>query len=608
MSRLVPGSRAYELFKLWILRVRPPVVKWCRQSFDPELMAWTRAQGCKNVGRWVEGDWREPGRTLDELLQFADYLDFVEFGNEEEQGKDNPREWARFCGKGLEFARDLDERNRRAGRQGPKACIANTSVGQPEIARWEMPECLDLARYMDVNGHVWGVHEYYKPVPWAMIEGDKAAWDGTPPARGWLMLRVVQAIEVMRRHGIKFRFIVTESGRDNIPGQPGEGGGFRDVPGEPFAERMGQYGRHLSAIPECVGWVDFGFNAWAGWTQFDLTLDEAMLLAVLAVLERLPGASSPGGTPPPLPEVKMLEGIDVSHHQGVMNWDQARAAGVAFALIKATEGWSYVDPQFARNAVGAARVGIPWGPYHYFLNNLDPIRQARHLAATCEGIAHQLPPCLDLEDTKTPLDEEAFARFAAEVERLMGRPVLYTGAWFLDAYVDRDISWASRLPLWLAAYSTNPAWPKAPRPWGEVAVWQYTSRAPGPAFGAQSQGIDRNRFRGNREQLLALRIPAAPAPAPDGGMDWAGLWQHAEHEQERRGVHINPESALLRTVKDDARDEERELQVVLGETTYPGPNGQARTYIVAQSWDRKRKVLLVWNDKEGRVETQERAA
>jgi hypothetical protein len=47
------------------------------------------------------------------------------------------------------------------------------------------------------------------------------------------MLRVVQAVMLMRQRGIAFRFIITESGRDNVPGQPGDGAGFRDEPVTP---------------------------------------------------------------------------------------------------------------------------------------------------------------------------------------------------------------------------------------------------------------------------------------------------------------------------------------------------------------------------------------
>lgn len=296
MLPLLAGTTAHSIYVDWINRALPPVAKFCRQGFDPALMSWTRSKGTNAVGRWVEGDTNNPDGVLNELLQFAPYLDFVEFGNEERQGKDNPREWDRFMGDCLDFMQSLDRRNRAAGRFGPKACIANTSVGQPELERWTRPATLDAARYAAKNGHVWGHHEYYKPEPWAMIEGGEAAWNGRPPAAGWLLLRVSQVARIMRENGIVgYRFIITESGRDNIPGQPGPGGGFRDVPGEPYAERMAQYGRHLSAMPECIGWVDYGFNAWDGWKQFDLTEDPAMAERFISAQRGLPTGNNQNG-------------------------------------------------------------------------------------------------------------------------------------------------------------------------------------------------------------------------------------------------------------------------------------------------------------------------
>lgn len=295
MLPLVPGTAAHAIYVKWITEVRPPFVKFLRQAADPSLMAWTRSKGTKVGLRWVEADISNPGGALSELLQFANVVDYVEFANEESQGKDDPKEWDRLVGKCLDFMVELDRRNRAAGRFGPKAIIANTSVGQPELERWSRPSTLECARYAEANGHGWGLHEYYKPEPWALVEGGKAAWDGRPPAEGWLMLRVSKVVEIMRQNGVAgFRFIITESGRDNVPGQPGDGGGFRDVPGEPYAERMTQYGRHLSALP-CVGWVDFGFNAWQGWEQFDLTKDPVMADQVIADMKTLPGADTGDG-------------------------------------------------------------------------------------------------------------------------------------------------------------------------------------------------------------------------------------------------------------------------------------------------------------------------
>lgn len=308
--------------------------KLCRQGFDPALMDWTRALGTKLVGRWVDyqltlsaaANGRIADRVLTELLPFAGHLDYIEFANEELQGKSDPREWATLMASCLDFMQKLDRANLAAGRTGPKACIANVSVGQPELDRWNMPETLETARYAAAHGHAWGAHEYYKPRPWSMVDGGYTAWVGRAPAEGWLMLRITKVVAKMRANGVAgFRFIVTESGRDNIPGQPGEGAGWKDEPATPdgdYADFMGQYGRHLSTLPECIGWNDFGFNAWAGWERFDLADSPDMLHRVAALQAAIPGTPT---KPSPPTEAGMLETL-LTIEFGSNGWDDLRAS------------------------------------------------------------------------------------------------------------------------------------------------------------------------------------------------------------------------------------------------------------------------------------------
>ena len=57
-------------------------------------------------------------------------------------------------------------------------------------------------------------------------------------------------------------------------------------------------------------------------------------------------------------------GIDVSHHNGKINWDQV--PDVDFVYIKATEGATYVDPVYQQNINGARARKFRVGAYHYF--------------------------------------------------------------------------------------------------------------------------------------------------------------------------------------------------------------------------------------------------
>ncbi|HUH84280.1 MAG TPA: GH25 family lysozyme [Stellaceae bacterium] len=153
-----------------------------------------------------------------------------------------------------------------------------------------------------------------------------------------------------------------------------------------------------------------------------------------------------------------LRGIDVSHHQGAIDWDRVRGDDVAFVYVKATEGAYFVDPRFAANWQGARRVGLPVGAYHFF-NLCRPGRdQARNfLAVDLElggNCVHRPAP-------------EIFAgelsAFVTEVEREQGREVIF--------YVTRDFlaAYGRSLPpraIWRRSILREPT----QRRW---TLWQY---------------------------------------------------------------------------------------------------------------------------------------
>lgn len=62
--------------------------------------------------------------------------------------------------------------------------------------------------------------------------------------------------------------------------------------------------------------------------------------------------------------VSTLFGIDVSHHQGTIDWKKVKAAGVQYVFLKATEGATFVDKMYATNRAAAKAVGIPLSLIH----------------------------------------------------------------------------------------------------------------------------------------------------------------------------------------------------------------------------------------------------
>ncbi|MCP4386368.1 MAG: lysozyme, partial [Hyphomicrobiales bacterium] len=59
-----------------------------------------------------------------------------------------------------------------------------------------------------------------------------------------------------------------------------------------------------------------------------------------------------------------VRGIDVSHHQGTIDWDAVVNDDIAFAWVKVSEGGDHRDREFERNIAEANRVGLPVGIYH----------------------------------------------------------------------------------------------------------------------------------------------------------------------------------------------------------------------------------------------------
>lgn len=169
-----------------------------------------------------------------------------------------------------------------------------------------------------------------------------------------------------------------------------------------------------------------------------------------------------------------VRGIDVSHHQGVIDWAKVAGDDVAFAYLKATEGGDFRDRAFARNWREARDAGIAVGAYHFFTFCRPGADQAANFLAVVPVEADAPPPVVDLEfggNCGRTLDGATMRReldaFLAPVERAYGKlALLYVTPEFLDAY-------SKQLParaLWRRSILRKP---DAAASW---QVWQYHNR------------------------------------------------------------------------------------------------------------------------------------
>lgn len=90
-------------------------------------------------------------------------------------------------------------------------------------------------------------------------------------------------------------------------------------------------------------------------------------------------------------------GLDVSHHQGEIDWESVRADGITFAYVKATEGGDHIDRLFNRNAVEATAAGLRVGAYHFFTFCRSGREQAVHFLGVAPPQPDWLPPAIDIE-------------------------------------------------------------------------------------------------------------------------------------------------------------------------------------------------------------------
>jgi lysozyme len=169
------------------------------------------------------------------------------------------------------------------------------------------------------------------------------------------------------------------------------------------------------------------------------------------------------------------QGIDVSHHQGRIDWSLLPGQGVDFAYIKASEGGDYRDSRFAENWREAGRAGIARGAYHYFTFCRSGADQAANFIATVPAGQPMLPPVVDVEmggncDTlpsKAALLGE-LVLFIRRVEAHFGQPVTL----YMTRECDTAYGIGAHIPrrLWLRRLVLEPNW--GARPW---SIWQASN-------------------------------------------------------------------------------------------------------------------------------------
>ena len=179
--------------------------------------------------------------------------------------------------------------------------------------------------------------------------------------------------------------------------------------------------------------------------------------------------------------------VDLSHHNGHVDFGELKNAGVVGVILKASQGASYVDPNFADNYARATLVfGKEMVHCYHFLTDEDPQAQAGHAMSTVGGAF------LWLDYEQNPDGPTCSLDTASAVCHIVGA----TFGFFPGMYgSDGDLLGAALdaghfdvCPLWIAKYSAEP-------PSHRFDIWQYDDQ--GSIAGLS--GVDLDSFAPNRD-------------------------------------------------------------------------------------------------------------
>lgn len=197
-------------------------------------------------------------------------------------------------------------------------------------------------------------------------------------------------------------------------------------------------------------------------------------------------------------------GVDVSRHQGQIDWHALTGGGISFAYIKATEGQTFRDARFATNWAEAALAGVPRGAYHFFTQCRTGADQAKNFIATVPRDQRALPHVVDAEHMGPCRSGSAVADVVQEIETFLmlvqahygRRPLIYTTSEFHDVYLKGRLAGEQ---FWLRSLVIPPRFEN--RSW---VIWQYHNRGRRPGVAGE---VDLNAFHGSRSDFATFARP-----------------------------------------------------------------------------------------------------
>lgn len=208
-----------------------------------------------------------------------------------------------------------------------------------------------------------------------------------------------------------------------------------------------------------------------------------------------------------MPSNYKVHGIDVSKHQGNIDWQRVKkmksnGISISFVFIKATEGITRQDHKFERNWKESGQNGLLRGAYHFYYPSRNADQQADNFIKKVKLKTGDLPPVVDIEVSNGKSSAEIQKGLQVFLNRLekqyQTKPLIYTNINFYNTHLQGKFD---KYPLWIAGYFDHERfYNEFETPW---LFWQHSET--GKVDGIRGN-VDFNVYKGSREKLTKLCI------------------------------------------------------------------------------------------------------
>lgn len=202
--------------------------------------------------------------------------------------------------------------------------------------------------------------------------------------------------------------------------------------------------------------------------------------------------------------------IDVSYHQGIIDWEKVKASGIEGAILRCAYGSdiaSQDDKQWKRNADECTRLGIPFGTYiySYAKTEAESRSEAEHVLRLIKGYKLSYPVYLDLEESGTESHAVRGAKIFCDIIEKAGCTVgIYANQYWFQNVIGNQLDAYTK---WCARYSTQ-------KPNVACDIWQYSSDG---SVNGISGRVDMNIcYRDFPSEIGGSESASVPVTTPSG--------------------------------------------------------------------------------------------